>query len=179
MRMLLVRHAPSLGQKHHQNYAKHGDMHVPLDPEFEHLSIQCGEFLRQYYQDTKTQTAPLIWASQFLRAQQTCTGIKQGLGDVFENQNIRLHIDPLLNEQSFGLLPYLDSIQNPIKRKLAQIFAGFAGTLYKSDAFMNKPLMGQAPADSFANVRTFIGTSFRNDVLEGDDDFLIISHGAL
>lgn len=178
MRLLLVRHAPSLGQKNAKNYAKYGDMHVPLDPDHADLSVKCGEFLHEYYQQTQTKSPPHVFTSQFLRAQQTCSGIRTGLKDIFTDA-VSLRVDPLLNEQSFGVLPYVQGIQNPVKRGIANVFLSLSQALYKSDPFMNKALMGQSPMETYTNTRMFLGDVIDGHIAQGDDDFLIISHGAV
>ncbi len=179
MRIILSRHARSLGQAHSGNYAKYGDSRVPLDPGHAHLAIKCGEFLSEYFNQTATKKWPLVWTSQFTRAQQTWGGYRQGIGDYFGAAQPTWHIDPRLNEQSFGALPYLDDIKNPMRRFLAKSFAKVSQALYVNDPFSSSPLMGEAPRQTLINVQNFIDGSFTRDAVEGIDDVLIISHGAV
>jgi broad specificity phosphatase PhoE len=179
MRIILVRHAPSMGQKDPVNYQRLGDSHVPLDPEKDYLSVECGRFLRNYFERECLKEWPLIWTSQYLRSQQTYSGILQGVRDYFSGQQPRWHIDPRLNEQSFGFLASIQSIKNPVKRFLARTFAGFSRELYLRDAFNSKTFLGEAPRETLQSVQNFLDGSFSRDVREGRKDFLIISHGAV
>ncbi len=179
MRIILIRHAPSMGQKDPVNYHRHGDSRVPLDPEKDHLSIKCGQFLRDYFKRESFNEWPLVWTSQHLRSQQTYSGILQGAGDFFKDQKPKWHVDPRLNEQNFGFLASINSIKNPIKRFLARTFAEFSRDLYLRDAFNNKTFLGEAPRETLQSVQHFLDGSFSRDLLEGRRDFLIVSHGAV
>lgn len=172
MRIILVRHAKVT------DYVTHGDSRARLDPAHAHLSIKCGEFLKDYFNKTAIKKWPLVWTSQFLRSQQTWTGIKDGIGDLFNNKAI-WHIDPRLNEQSFGLLPYMDQLKNSSNGDVAKAAQEFSKILYQADAFNNKTFMGESPKETLESVQNFLDGSFWRDVNDGQDDFLIISHGAV
>lgn len=183
MRILIGRHAPSMGQKDSLNYSKFSDTRVPIDPDYAHLTLLCGQFMREAFEHFDIQTPPLFWSSQFLRAQQSYSGIAEGIGDYFGEdlswQTQRWHIDTLLNEQSFGFLPYIDTIKNPIKRGLAQIFSEFSKRLYDGDAFTSRTMLGDAPRDVVRDIRLFMSTTLQNDVNEGEDTHVIVAHGAV
>lgn len=172
MRITLVRHAKVT------DYVTHGDSRARLDADHAHLSVKCGEFLHDYFNRTDTDKWPLVWTSQFLRAQQTWTGIKQGIGQLFNHQ-ATWHIDPRLNEQSFGLLPYMDHFKESPNKAVAEAAKEFSQILYKADAFNNKTFMGESPKETLESVQNFLDGSFWRDVQQGQDDFLIISHGAV
>ncbi len=115
-----------------------------------------------------------------LRSQQSFSGILQGIGDHFgEGTKPTWHIDPLFDEQSFGLMPYIQTIKNPAKRWLAKTFHGLAYRLYQNDAFSSKPFMGDSPMDVLHHVRTWMDGTFTRDVLEGEEDHVVVSHGAV
>lgn len=165
-----------MGQKDPANYAKFGDSKVPLDPEHKDLSIKCGQFLSDYFNKTATKEWPLVWTSQFLRAQQTWTGIKQGIGDHF-NKEATWHIDTLLNEQSFGFLAFIENVKAYPDSKVAEIMKRFSEQMYKIDPYSNETLMGESPRTVVHNVRSFMDGPMARDVAEGVDDIMIISHG--
>ncbi len=182
-RIVLTRHGWSLGQTDTKNYSKYGDMNVPLDPDRLSESIACGNFLTGYIKDTfnfNADNSPIIWNSQFLRPQQTTAMLKKGgLNDVFNEQNSRYYIDPLLNEQSFGIMPFIGNIKNPIKRQLAKLLVSLGKDQYETDPFTNKTALGQSPSETYHNVRTFINTTLAKDMKQGTQDMLIVSHGAV
>ena len=177
MRIILIRHAPSMGQKDPSNYSKYGDINVPLDPQHAHLSIECGKNLRTYFNKISLDTPPIFWTSQFMRSQQTFTGIKQGLADHFTQQSLTWHVDPLLNEQSFGILPYIEDIKNPVKKVIVKLLSSMAHQLYKNDSYSSKTLMGESPLDKSRDVRLFMSGSLQNNIDKGHENHVIISHG--
>ncbi len=177
MRLIFIRHARSLGQKNAKNYVKYGDSKLPLDADYTHQSIECGKFLRTYFNETATKKWPLVWTSQFLRAQQTWTGIQQGIDGFFGEKKPTWHIDPYFNEQSFGALAHINESNPSIKINIARILASLSIKLYQKDNFNAKTFMGESPFEKLQHIRNWIDGTFTRDILDGDDDHMIISHG--
>lgn len=178
-RILLVRHGESEGNADASAYVDKGDNFVSLTDKGWEQAIRSGAFLQEFYRQTKTTQWPTLFLSPFQRTQETLSGLLHGMAaHPFEGPAPRLHEDPRLIEQSFGALAHMrhaDSKHNTAALSLHH----FSRAVRKGNPYAARPPFGESPKDLVLNVKSFIDGTLSRDFAEGQEDFLIIAHGAV
>jgi broad specificity phosphatase PhoE len=179
MRLLLSRHGFSKGNEDVAEYIRVGDANVELTEIGWNQAHHAGLFLRNFFQNTSPPSDRLtIWTSSLLRTQQTTSGIVKGLGDYLETREYRLHEDPRLVEQSYGLLGHLASIDgHKVTQKMVKQFLDLSESFHKQQPFTARVPFGESPQDAYMRVDSFFESLRRDEKLQ-HLDHLIISHGA-
>ena len=194
-RFLWVRHAESEGNVDPRMYLKKGDSNVSLTDLGWMQAFGTSNFLTQYYQDTNTTAWPTIFLSSYRRPQDTFSAIFHGANDnglksIFRGKP-KLNEEYRLSEKFFGAASalahpeelfnvgdwtseekknFLDNV-NAIKR--------LSNATYKNDPFVAPHILGEATLATCDRVKGFSDGTLHRDVLEGKNDFLIVSHGAI
>ncbi|MAZ75991.1 MAG: hypothetical protein CMH31_01665 [Micavibrio sp.] len=178
MRILLGRHAESDGNVDAQNYVKIGDARTGITEQGCRQAIAMGEFLADYYKNTQTVQWPSIFVSSYLRPQQTFRGVYEGIRDNFIGEP-KLKEDVRLIEKFFGAASHLafadDKVDPDVKRALEVL----SKRTYLNDAFSASHLFGESTLNTFVRAKQFIEGTLARDIEEGQDDFLIMTHGAV
>lgn len=169
-RILLVRHGQSWGNVDESKYKDPGDPQLELTDTGWRQAYDSGRFLRWYYRNhpPDTATAPVIWSSTFMRTRQTTQAVLQGLG--WQDRPVRE--DMRLVEQSYGSAcwGYEDESAKEALRLSRQV--------YETNRFPTPLPNGESLMDQFMRIDSFLGTLHRKERKAGEDDALIICHGA-
>lgn len=178
MRIIIVRHGQSKGNVDLSEYARVGDAHVSLTDTGWAQALRSGVFLNKFYQETDTQHWPRVWTSSFRRTQETTRGILTGIGDNVFDGTCKLHEDPRLVEQSFGLLGLLnDHHDDPALHRIYNDLVRLSKKHSDQQKFIARTPFGESPQDAYNRVDLFLN-SLRRDEMKNIKDHLIISHGA-
>ena len=179
MRLILTRHGQSKGNVNIAEYMKVGDANVELTDLGWDQAYHAGLFLRKFY-DTHGPLLPrlTVWTSSLLRTKQTTSGIVRGLGDYLDNREYRLHEDPRLVEQSYGLLSHLSSLgSHRVTQKMVRDFLDLSEEFYRQQPFTARVPFGESPQDAYTRIDLFLQT-LRRDQEYQHIDHLIVTHGA-
>jgi len=156
-KIILIRHAESLGNVDEMVYTTTPDWKIPLTERGMRQADDIGAVLRSLIGDGNV----YIYHSPYVRTAQTC---QQILLQLPLHQIKAVREEPRISEQQFGNLHHLESIRNSkVERKMYGRF------FYR---FTN----GEAGLDVYSRISSFIGT-LRRDHLEDDCTVLIITHG--
>lgn len=169
-RIILVRHGQSQGNVDESKYITPGDPLLELTDEGWQQAHDAGKFLRWYYAQNpvKDDQSPTIWTSTYMRTRQTTQGVLKGLG--WEDRPV--HEDLRLMEQSYGAAAWAGASVH------ARDHYGLSRDVYKSNRFLTPLPHGESLMDHFMRIDSFLGTLHRREQNHGEDDVLIISHGA-
>lgn len=174
MRIFLIRHGQSLGNVDDTVYSKMQDFAVPLTPQGWAEAESAGKFLKKYYDDRPElkNNKLRVFYSPYCRTTETKDGVLKGLGSE-RIESVREEF--LLREQEFGVFSDIpnEKIQ---KKKFPAEFKKYAACQKSSGKFYARPPLGESRADVALRVRVFKETLMR-DVSNGQEDFLLVSHG--
>jgi 2,3-bisphosphoglycerate-dependent phosphoglycerate mutase len=183
MRLIIARHGQSTGNIDETEYARVGDSNVELTNLGWQQALRAGQFLQSFYQnnsnnDNESPLWPRVWTSSFLRTRQTTKGILEGIGLNSLGGKCKLHEDPRLVEQSFGLLGLLvRGHEDDHKHKTYQAISDLSKEFHLQQKFTARTPFGESPQDAYTRVDLFMQT-LKRDKEAGTTDHLIISHGA-
>mmetsp|Transcript_36786 Transcript_36786/g.59318 ORF Transcript_36786/g.59318 Transcript_36786/m.59318 type:complete len:328 (+) Transcript_36786:250-1233(+) len=156
-RIILIRHAESLGNVDEVVYTQMPDWKIPLSQRGQEQAADLGIALRELIGEGSV----FIYHSPYLRTTQTSQAILRHLPP---HQVKGVREEPRVSEQQFGNLPHLDSIRDSkVARKMYGRF------FYR---FKN----GEAGLDVYSRISSFIGT-LRRDHLEENSTIVIVTHG--
>ncbi len=177
MRILLVRHGESEGNVDDRKYIEKGDHDIALTDRGWRQAIGAGRFLADYYAGlTKW---PTTYISSYLRPKQTMSGILHGMNGAIPGEPF-LREDPRLIEQYFGAGYHFKHLLEDPADSWGKEFGRVARDVNLRDPFAAAYPLGESPKQQFVAVRGFIdGTLARQAREKGDDDFLIVCHGAV
>ncbi|MBI1300923.1 MAG: hypothetical protein GC137_04600 [Alphaproteobacteria bacterium] len=176
MRILLVRHGQSEGNVDENKYIEVGDHDIALTHLGWRQAIGTGRFLADLYKGKEKW--PTTYISSYRRPKETMSGILHGMGDVIPGEPY-LREDPRLIEQYFGAGYYFRHAAQNGGSEWAKEFARIADDVNKKDRFAATYPLGESPKQQFIAVRSFIDGTLARQVAKGDDDFLIVCHGAV
>lgn len=169
-RILLVRHGQSQGNVDESKYKNPGDPLVELTAEGWQQAYDAGKFLRWYYAQNPARAAhaPAVWSSTYMRTRQTTQAVLQGLG--WEGRPVRE--DLRLMEQSYGAAAWTPAHDHATAQH------GLSQEVFRTNRFLTPLPHGESLMDQFMRIDSFLGTLHRREQQSGEDDALIISHGA-
>lgn len=174
----MVRHGFSEGNHDGSLYIQKGDRNIELMVEGWRQAVKAGQFLNKYYTRKNIQTWPVLYSSSYRRTRQTLSGLHYGLNGLFQ-KNPKLLENPYLIEKFFGAMSALNYPAEGMPRDFAEIMLILSNSVYKNDRFTTKPLFGESDKDLLLAVKTFIDGTLRRDMEEGNNEFLIVTHGAV
>ena len=178
IRITLIRHGESEGNKDSYTYVEKGDQRVGLTETGWQQAVHAGKFLDTHFQETSTQTIPRTFVSSYERTKQTLRGVLSGLEN-YNIENLKIYEDPRLTEQNYGALAHLSHDNDPEKEGLVKAFLELTHATYKGTPFSATPPFGESPKEIMGYVKSFIDGTLARDIEEGKNDFLIVSHGAV
>lgn len=156
-RIILVRHAESLGNVDELVYTTTPDWKIPLTERGYSQASRVGKVLAEMIGDCNV----YIYHSPYVRTTETCQEILLHLPP---HQVKGVREEPRISEQQFGNLHHLDSIRNSkVERK-------------RYGRFFYRFKNGEAGLDVYSRISSFIGT-LRRDHLEENCTVIIITHG--
>ena len=173
--ILWVRHGESQGNVDPQAYANDGDPQVELTEEGWKQAVRAGRFLGAYLQDQGIKEWPHIFLGEFIRHQQTLSGLIQGMKDAGFEGEPEIYPDSRLNEQSFGVLPYMQGKEGDFE----QLSKTYSKTVRDDAPYSARPLHGESRRDTEAFVKQFIDGTLKRDMEEGKNPVLIVTSGAV
>ncbi|MGB1076813.1 MAG: histidine phosphatase family protein [Bdellovibrionales bacterium] len=174
MRIILIRHGESEGNIDDYAYVEKGDEAVGLTDKGWLQARGTGKFLNTLYKEMGLTQSPYLFVSSYQRTKETLSGINKGLDPEFHGEP---HEDPLLVEQSFGVLAHIKHQKNPIKRMFGKLLFHFAKSAYEGTPFSSTTPFGESPKQMYAAAKQFAGTLER-DRMEGKEVCTIVAHGA-
>ena len=180
MRIWLVRHGESLGNVDELAHSKIPDHKIPLTEFGVEQAKNAGALIREYYQNNAAIKDKKIrlWYSPYLRTKQTKDGLASGLGhDLIENiKNGKPGWeDDRLVEQDFGVFSRMHD-----KDEQFRLFPAWAEHFYNikdnEGKYYAQAPGGESRKQVCAHVSDFI-RSMMDDVKEGHEDMVIVTHG--
>lgn len=179
MRILLIRHGCSEGNEDPSKYTQKGDQKIGLTELGWMEAYYAGQFLKDYYSQNGVSEWPHIFLSPYVRTRETMRGLLEGM-DGFHASSPKMRKDMRLIEKFFGAASALTHLEHEdvppkIKKALSTLFK----TIYNNDPFAARGLFGESQKDIFANIKGFIDGTLQRDISEGQDEFLIVTHGAV
>ena len=179
MRILLVRHGNSEGNEDESRYIKVGDQNIALTDKGWLQTYHTGQFLKNYYAEHGLTDWPHMFLSPYARTRQTTSGILKGM-EGFRNDLPKLREDARLVEKFFGAASALEYLKHPdISPELTAGLQALFKRVYQNDPFTTRGLFGDSFKDIVGNVKGFMDGTLDRDVKMGNDNFLIITHGAV
>ncbi len=174
--LLWIRHGESEGNKNEQAYADEGDPNVGLTDKGWKQAIAAGKFLREHYQTQDIEEWPLFVVGDFKRHQQTLAGILHGMGsDCFEEAP-RIHTESRLNEQSFGVLPFMAGKDGEFETLSME----YSKQVRDKNPYSASALHGESRRFTEALIKDYIDGTLRRDMLEqGEDRIVHVTSGSV
>jgi len=175
IRVLLVRHGESLGNKDKNLLKSKADHSIPLSDEGIQQAQIAGEKISNLFQTldqglTKKKHRRL-WVSPYKRARETADHIMKAAGECITDK--REHI--LLGEQQFGL--FEGQGLDDIKKLYPQEFSHFIKCIESEGRFWARPPLGESRFDVAKRVHQAFGSFHRDAQFHGINDIIIVSHG--
>ena len=156
-RIILIRHAESLGNVDEMVYTTTPDWKIPLTERGYSQASRVGKVLAELIGDGNV----YIYHSPYVRTTET---LQQVLMHLPPHQVKGVREEPRISEQQFGNLHHLDSIRNSkVERK-------------RYGRFFYRFKNGEAGLDVYSRISSFIGT-LRRDHLEENCTVIIVTHG--
>jgi len=174
LRIFLVRHGESLGNKDKSLIAKEADHSISISDLGTQQARIAGIALKRFFEtndDPKKPRHRRLWHSPYLRARQTADMIMANAGEYIKDK--REHI--LLGEQQFGLfegLPIED-----LKLVYTPEYHHFMKCIQAEGRFWARPPLGESRFDVAKRVHQAFGSFHRDAVFHGIHDIIIVSHG--
>ncbi len=173
--VLWVRHGESQGNINPLAYADDGDPQVELTEEGWKQAVRAGRFLGTYLIQQGNREWPHIFLGEFIRHQQTLSGIIQGMKDAGFEGEPDIYPDSRLNEQSFGVLPYMQGNDGDFER----LSKAYSKTVREDAPYSARPLHGESRRDAESFVKQFIDGTLKRDMEEGKNLVLVVTSGAV
>ena len=167
-RLLLLRHAESLGNTGEQSAQLMGDHNLTLSALGHQQAHRLGQQLtRAYFLPSDASTAPpLLYISPYRRTRQTMAAVLEGAGVRPDEVDVRE--DVRLREVEFGYdtdragdIPI--SQQEELRRTHGWFFYRFRG--------------GESPADCYDRMSSFLSSLHRQLLRTPSQSVLVLSHG--
>lgn len=173
MRILLQRHGESEANLDERFYITEGDQNISLTPTGWMQGINGGKFLRTIYGDKW----PLIYCSFYLRTKQMLAATLHGIGNSISGKPV-IYEEPRLIERYLGARNIIEYPEGYIDEELATIFKKIANLTLRNDPYVARNFLGESDKEHWLALKNFIDGTFARDVQEGQNDFLIVAHGA-
>lgn len=173
--ILWVRHGESEGNVNPAAYAEDGDPQVELTDNGWRQAISAGRFLGKYLQERQETEWPHIFLGEFVRHQQTLSGIIHGMKDAGFKGDPDIYPDSRLNEQSFGVLPYMLGKEGEFE----SLSSSYSRQVRDGAPYSARPMHGESRRDTEAFVKQFIDGTLKRDMEQGKDRILIVTSGAV
>lgn len=169
--ILWIRHGLSEGNQDDLAYKK-GDPLVQLTDEGWRQGIRAGRFLAQHFAQSDVKEWPLFFVGEFDRHKQTLSAILYGMESAFEGKPL-IHGDSRLNEQSFGVLPYLLEQEGDFETLTRQ----YSKQVREGNFLSARPTHGESPRDTGAHIKSFIDGTLKRDMEQGHRHIVIVTSG--
>ncbi len=174
--ILWIRHGESMGNEDEAAYTRDGgDPGVELTDTGWRQAISLGKFLKQYLHDIGDKKYPHIFVGEFTRHEQTLSGILHGIGNNSFSDTPSINPDSRLNEQSFGVLPYMIDKDGDFE----QISLEFSRIVREGNMYSARPTHGESRRDAEGFIKSFIDGTLKRDMKEGNKRIIIITSGAV
>lgn len=178
MRVLLLRHGESEGNVDESVYTRKGDIDVELTRNGWQQAIGAGKFLSGLYTASGTVKWPVIYLSSYTRTKQTLSGALHGMKGTIPGEP-QIFEDPRLIEKFFGAASALDHPPKGTSQEVIESLRKLSKSVYRNDPFSAKNLLGESTKETYVTIKNFIDGTFKRSRDEGNEDFLIVTHGAL
>jgi 2,3-bisphosphoglycerate-dependent phosphoglycerate mutase len=179
MRILLGRHAQTIGNLDDAAYAVHGDENMPITDLGWRQAQHQGRFLRELYSNTGTKKWPTIYMSLYLRTRQTLGGVMSGMGPDLFPAKPKLRHDARLIEKHFGATNFLDNHGGILSNEFTQNMKALSHMVYTRDPYTTPNILGESSKETLGFVKSFIDGTLARAISKGSDDFLFLIHGAV
>jgi 2,3-bisphosphoglycerate-dependent phosphoglycerate mutase len=177
IRILLIRHAESIGNKDKKILKYTADHAVPLSETGIQQAIIVGEEIKKFYinisknDETFKKKHKRLWVSPYRRARETADHILKIAGDWITDR--REHI--LLGEQQFGL--FEGHSDEELEKIYPREYAHFMKCMKAEGRFWARIPLGESRFDVAKRVHQAFGTFHRDAQLHGINDIIVVSHG--
>jgi len=179
MRILLVRHGYSEGNRDDSRYHHDGDQKLHLTETGWLQAYHAGEFLKTLYESDGIHEWPHIFVSPYARTRETMSGILRGM-EGFRPDLPKHREDGRLVEKFFGAASTLDYIEHEdISASLKKALKTLFKKVFQNNPYATRGYFGDSQKDAENNIKSFIDGTLDRDIKEGQNDFLIITHGAI
>ncbi len=165
--IIWIRHGESEGNENPEAYQE-GDPKVALTDEGVRQGIRAGRFLGDYLGDDVDDV--LFVSGEFMRHRQTYGAIWKGMG---QEGDPPARFDSRLNEQSFGVLPFMIGKDGEYE----SISAEYSKQVRNTNPFSASALHGESARDASGHIKNFIDGTLKRDMEEGHKRIVIVTSG--
>jgi len=178
LRILLVRHGESLGNKDKNLLKIRADHAIPLSEEGRSQSKQAGKILKDFFErsDRDILSKGLkvhrrLWVSPYRRARETADEIMKETGEYISDR--REHI--LLGEQQFGL--FEGHPIDELEKLYPQEYSYFTKCIESEGRFWARTPLGESRFDVAKRVHQAFGSFHRDAQFHEIKNIVVVSHG--
>ena len=178
MKILLVRHAQSLGNVDPSVYATMADHAIPLTPLGKEQALTVGSEIRRHLElyvggRSADYEYVRLWTSPYRRTRETADGIMARAGRWVSDR--REHI--LLGEQQFGLFDGVPDTELPTQ--FPREYGHYRKLVDQEGKFWARMPLGESRFDVAKRVHQAFGTFHRDAVFHGIETVIIVCHGVV
>lgn len=184
--VLFIRHGQSEGNMNELMYSQKGDRTISLTDTGWRQAVAAGRFLQGYLMGMGTTKWPEVYVSSYLRTKQTLSGVLHGAkGFLLPLEGPVVREEPRLIEKFFGATLRLAKGGNlgrklaPVEWRIASQFWQMAHDIFKKDKFATRNMLGDSRKDTYEAVCDFIEGPLADALAAGQDDIIVVSHGAV
>ncbi len=168
--IIWIRHGESCGNENPLAYQE-GDPSVELTEEGWRQAVRAGQFLEQYLEDNGADgEMPEFLVGEFMRHRQTYRGIWMGAGQEGEPPK---KFDSRLNEQSFGVLPYMIGKDGEFE----SLSKEYSKQVRDGNPFSASAMHGESARFTHALVKSLMDGTLERDREEGQNKIVLVTSG--
>ncbi len=167
--LLWIRHGKSQGNEDPFIYTE-GDPNVELTEKGWRQAVLAGQFLKDYLADDGGAESANFLVGEFMRHRQTYRGLWHGLGMGGEPPK---RFDSRLNEQSFGVLPYMIGKEGEFETLSKE----YSKQVRDGNPFSASAMHGESARFTHALVKSLMDGTLQRDKEKGDNRIVLVTSG--
>lgn len=167
--LLWIRHGESQGNENPLIYTE-GDPNVELTEKGWRQAVRAGQFLQDYLAADGGGEEANFLVGEFMRHRQTYRGVWHGMGMEGEPPK---RFDSRLNEQSFGVLPYMIGKEGDFETLSKE----YSKQVWQGNAFSASAMHGESARFTHALVKSLMDGTLERDKENGQKRIVLVTSG--